>query len=144
MSSTPQQLAAKMIEKTDSQLLDMFPNANEWTAEALHAARAELQSRNIPVPEAAPPPPNLDWEITARGRKRYLRATTFDKLISLVFPGWGLLVGLIAGLKGERKRAITMIIIGLIPISIGICQRVRIELLPGDPKEETGWILISK
>ena len=52
--NTSQQLAEKVAEKSDHQLLDMFPKACDWTPEALDAARTELQKRNIAIPTAAP------------------------------------------------------------------------------------------
>lgn len=35
----------------------MFARPGDWTPEALEAARAELRTRNLPVPDAAPPEP---------------------------------------------------------------------------------------
>lgn len=40
------------------------------------------------------------------------KATTGDLVLSVLLPGWGVLVGLIALVKGEGKRAATMIGIG--------------------------------
>lgn len=52
-------LATKMVEKTDAQLLDMFAEPSEWTQEALDAARAELRQRAVPLPpEPAQPVPS--------------------------------------------------------------------------------------
>jgi hypothetical protein len=101
--NTPQQLAEKKAEKTDAQLLDMVPTANDWTPEALDAGRAELQKRNLPIPPAASPPPNLDFAINPSGRKPLLTARTLDILISIIIPGWGVLAGFMALLKGEKK-----------------------------------------
>ena len=51
-----------MAEKSDVELLDMFDSPNDWKPEALNAARAELQRRNvaIPSPEVPVPPPIAD------------------------------------------------------------------------------------
>ena len=51
-----------MAEKSDVELLDMFESPNDWKPEALNAARAELQRRNvaIPSPEVPAPPPIAD------------------------------------------------------------------------------------
>lgn len=49
-----------MAEKSDRELLDMFQSPDDWTAEALDAARAELQKRNVALPsadESVVPPP---------------------------------------------------------------------------------------
>jgi len=46
------------------------------------------------------------------GRKRFPKATTGDIILSVLLPGWGVLIGLIALCKGEKKRAVTMIAIG--------------------------------
>ena len=45
---------------------------------------------------------------------KYTKATTVDIVLSIILPGWGVLVGLIALLKGEVKRAGTMISIGIL------------------------------
>jgi hypothetical protein len=49
------------------------------------------------------------------GRKQYLKATGLDIAISILLPGWGLIVGAMAFfIKGEKKRGATMMIIGAI------------------------------
>jgi hypothetical protein len=45
--NTPQEFAGLMAEKTDQQLRDMFGRRDDWSPQALDAARAELQRRNI-------------------------------------------------------------------------------------------------
>ena len=45
-----------MAEKTDQQLRDMFVRPADWSSQALDAARAELQKRNLPPIEIAPQP----------------------------------------------------------------------------------------
>ena len=123
-----QTLAEKMAEKPDQHLHDMLARPADWTPEALDAAKKELErrgieNRSIPVPDAAPPPlPIPDCELTPSGRKRFLKATTTDIVISLILPGWGVIVGFIALLKGESRRAATM-------IAIGICVFVAIAAL---------------
>ena len=144
MSPTPQQLTTTMANKTTPELQEMFAKATDWTPDAIKAASAELLKRGIPVPAAAPPPPNLDYEITASGRKRYLKATTFDILISICIPGWGVLVGFMAFFKGEGRRAMTMIILGLIPISIGLYQRFHLGMHEDPHADPGGWILIPR
>ncbi len=61
-----------------------------------------------------------DYELTPNGQKRFLKATTFDILISIILPGWGIIVGLIAFFKGEKKRASTMIDVGICIILLSI------------------------
>lgn len=46
--------------------------------------------------------------------KRLEQATGGDIALSIMFPGWGVLIGLIALIKGERKRAGTMIGLGVV------------------------------
>jgi len=121
MSPTPQQPAEKMAEKTDQQLLDMLAKPSDWTPAALDAARTELQKRNIRVVEVAPQiPPNTTYVVTSSGRKRFLKATTFDIILSIFLPGWGVIVGLIGLCKGEGKRGATMIAIGTCSLLIAI------------------------
>ena len=67
------------------------------------------------------PPPNADYEILPNGRKRFLKATGLDIVISIFLPGWGLIVGAMAFLiKGEKKRGATMMIIGAIVLFLVI------------------------
>jgi hypothetical protein len=49
---------------------------------------------------------------------KYEKATTGDIILSITLPGWGVLIGLIALLKGEFKRAWTMIGIGIALLAI--------------------------
>ena len=128
MGPTSKHLAQEMSEKSDQALLDMFTNAGDWTPEALDAAREELDKRNIPVPDAVFPeaPESSLYEITPSGRKRLLRATGVDILISVFLPGWGVIVGGIAYVvKRERKRGITMMAIGVAVIILLIASRTR-------------------
>lgn len=37
------------------------------------------------------------------------KATTSDIVLSLIIPGWGFLIGLIALIKAEVKRGLTML-----------------------------------
>ena len=45
--NTPQDIEQKIAERTDEELLAMFGQRDDWTPEALEAARIELQKRNI-------------------------------------------------------------------------------------------------
>jgi len=47
----PPELADQMTKKSDAELQLMFAREEEWTPQALGAARAELQKRNIVIPE---------------------------------------------------------------------------------------------
>ena len=53
-------------------------------------------------------------------RKRLSKATTGDIILSVLLPGWGVLIGLIALCKGEKKRAVTMIAIGVCVLALVI------------------------
>jgi hypothetical protein len=44
------ELARRMAEKSDLELLDMFESPDDWKAESLNAARAELHKRNVAIP----------------------------------------------------------------------------------------------
>ncbi len=103
----------------------MFTKAHDWTPEALAAAGSELQRRGLPVPEASPPPRNFDHEILPDGRKRFLRATMVDVLVSLFLPSWGLIVGFMALLKGEGKRGLTMMGLGIVSVAVVVYLRQR-------------------
>lgn len=74
---------------------------------------AQAKSKLLLQPQT--PTPNADYEILPDGRKRFLKATGVDIIISIFFPGWGLIVGAFAFFaKGEKKRGATMMIIGAI------------------------------
>jgi len=48
-----------------------------------------------------------------------LKATVVDIIISVILPGWGLIVGALAFFaKGEKKRGATMMIIGAFITSV--------------------------
>ncbi|MBL9114338.1 MAG: hypothetical protein JNJ83_04975 [Verrucomicrobiaceae bacterium] len=66
-------LESVMAEKTDAQLLDMFPNANDWTPQALDVAREELSKRGLPIPAVKLPPQPTRPNGKAAGR--YAAAT---------------------------------------------------------------------
>jgi len=85
----PPELTDRMVEKSDAELQLMFAKAEEWTPQALDAARAELQKRSIAIPKLPPPPPQLS---EAERRKKRLKR-----------DGWLLLIGgLIASSIVER------------------------------------------
>lgn len=58
-------------------------------------------------------PPTLDYAYTPDGKKRYLKATVGDIILSVILPFYGLAIGLIALCKGEKARAFTMLTIGV-------------------------------
>ena len=53
-------------------------------------------------------------------RKKFEKATTGDIILTLILPGWGVLIGIIALIKGERKRARTIIVLGILCIMFWI------------------------
>ena len=74
--STPVQLAEQMTGKTNDELLAILNAPAEWTPEALAAARAELDGREVrPVaaaeakPEPAWPPEDINQQILVELRK---------------------------------------------------------------------------
>jgi hypothetical protein len=44
--------------------------------------------------------------------RQFEKATTGDIILSVILPGFGVLIGLMALCRGERKRATTMISVG--------------------------------
>lgn len=61
--NTPEDLAQKMAAKSDRELLAMFTSPNDWTAEALDSAKAELRKRGLDSSGERPPsgsPPEID------------------------------------------------------------------------------------
>src|SRR6266511_1289633 len=61
MGPVDPELARKIAETSDLELLDMFESPDDWRPESLNAARAELRKRNVAIPSrdesAAPPIP---------------------------------------------------------------------------------------
>lgn len=62
--------------------------------------------------------PEAVTQQAAPAKTRLAKATVGDIILSLVIPGWGVLIGLIALIKREFKRGLTMIILGVIMIAI--------------------------
>jgi hypothetical protein len=52
-------------------------------------------------------------------RQKFENATQGDIALSIFLPGWGVIIGIIALLKGEKQRAVTMIGIGIVVLFIG-------------------------
>lgn len=67
---------------------------------------------------------NMPQELAEKkdGRKRLSKATRGDIILSVLLPGWGVLIGLIALCKGEKKRAVTMIAIGVCVLAVIIAS----------------------
>ena len=63
------------------------------------------------------------YEILPNGKKRYLKATVGDYIFTILLPFWGLLIGSIAILRGEKKRGQTMFL-------LGVAVLILIALLP--------------
>jgi peptidoglycan/LPS O-acetylase OafA/YrhL len=58
------------------------------------------------------------YEILPNGKKRYLRATAVDIIFSILLPFWGFLIGAIALARGEQKRGLTMVLIGIAGLAL--------------------------
>ena len=58
-------------------------------------------------------PEETGYEILANGKKRYLKATVGDIAFCILLPFWGLLIGGIALARGEAKRGLTMMLLGV-------------------------------
>ena len=96
-----EKLAGVMAGKTNQELLEMFPRANDWTPEALDAARGELQKRNTPIPPDTPEPTNSMFRITAMrdAPVPFGRRFLFGVLLPL-----GVLIGTLAIHNALRHR----------------------------------------
>ncbi|HEY3645379.1 MAG TPA: hypothetical protein VGM16_08585 [Gammaproteobacteria bacterium] len=55
---------------------------------------------------------------SAPAKSRLQKATIGDIALSVIIPGWGILIGLIALIKREFKRGLTMIAIGVVMVAI--------------------------
>ena len=75
--------------------------------------------------EAPAPPPakgTSEQKPQTSDPKRFEKATTGDIILSVILPGWGILIGLMALCKGEKQRAKTM-------MGIGACLLVALILI---------------
>ncbi len=105
----PQDLAQRIADKHNDELLAMLASPDDWTPEALEAAKAELRARNVDtgIPAAlakqdvaavtAPPP---DWNSEEIRKKRYDYLVVFLLMIitSIVGSGFGMNIGFLANL----------------------------------------------
>lgn len=65
-----------------------------------------------------------DRGMTLIDRPRFRTASLVDMLISLVLPGWGVVVGAVASSKGEQRRGQTMIWFGIICIIMVVIFKI--------------------
>lgn len=63
--------------------------------------------------------------------KKSKPATTFDIVISCIFPFAGVVVGIVALFKGERRRAKTMLIISICLLVVFVIFRTTELMRPG-------------
>jgi len=123
-----QEVAAWMRRRPTEELLAVWRenDRKKWSDTAIEAARKTLVERGVALPpQQMPPEPTPPGESqtvatpTKRPRRqRFERATAGDVVLSVVLPGWGILVGLTALCKGERKRAVTIIVIGACVLAV--------------------------
>ncbi len=78
-------LNEQMAGKTDQQLVAMFSKPDDWTPEALDAARAELQNRKVPIPP--PPPPPSGEEMRQQRKRDFKRIGWFLLIVGLIASG---------------------------------------------------------
>ena len=121
----PRTLSEQMGGKTDQQLQDLVAEPAGWSQEALDAAKAELQQRNL-TPIDPTPPETGGYQLMPRDR-RHRRPVTSDFILCMLVPGWGVLVGAIAWfIKGEKTRGKTMMTIGFgIFLLLGLMSFLR-------------------
>ena len=67
--AAPRDLAKKMAEKPYQELLAMFASPEDWTAEALNCARAELRKRGLDCPGERSPLVQEPSETVDRGER---------------------------------------------------------------------------
>ncbi len=90
--SAPQDLPQQMAAKTDRELVAMFESPGDWATEALTAARAELQKRNIDTTRIEDAPircPRMQTSSTdiSQGRRYKLLCIPWLVTIAVTFPG---------------------------------------------------------
>ncbi len=120
----------QMAKMTEQELIQIVNNPADWLPDALNAAKAEILKRGIDINN---PIHNdslylREKERTRMGLKkvRLEQATTGDIIISIILPIIGLIIGVLALFKGEKKRAFTMISIGGWPIYLVIILELLI------------------
>jgi len=75
-------------------------------------------NKNEPEPEEG-----KAYIILENGKKHYVKATVIDIIFSLILPFWGLVIGLVAIARGEKKRGQTMALIGVVGLLIFAAMR---------------------
>lgn len=65
--------------------------------------------------------------ITPAWRKPYVRASTGDWIFTVLVPGFGIILGLRALFRGEGKRGMTMIIVGVVTIALALLIRSAMD-----------------
>jgi hypothetical protein len=96
-----------MKDKTTGELISIWTknDRTKWSDSSFEAIKQVLTKRGVPLPQQ-----NLHTTLSVTSHDR---ATAIDIIISIIFPLGGIVVGLIALCKGEKKRAITMFAIGI-------------------------------
>jgi hypothetical protein len=131
-TKTMDEITQSMGQKTTEELLAIWGknDRKEWSDDAFEAIRQVLTERNVSI--LAQPPPYAEKKAPERivtysvgghvvhTGKFHEKATGLDIFISVILPGWGIIVGLLALCKREKKRAITMIVIGACALLIWI------------------------
>jgi hypothetical protein len=73
---------------------------------------------------------DVPYEVLPSGRKRYTRATVVDIVLSVILPLWGLVIGGLALVKGERKRGFTMIGVGAVFTTLAVLYQLYNASIP--------------
>jgi hypothetical protein len=123
-----QEVAAWMSRRPTEEVLAVWRenDRKKWSDAAIEAAKKTLVERGVALPpQLMPPEPRPPGESQTLAtpkkrprRQRFEKATLGDVVLSVVLPGWGILVGLTVLCKGERKRAATMIVIGACVLAV--------------------------
>ena len=126
--NTLQELKDQMAGMTDAELQKMFARQEDWTPQALDAARVELQRRSIAIPEP-PKPPLPEAESCGQpstapllcGVSRVLSLLAVVILVGLNTIGWGssFVQDSLRGGGGLGQIWTPSALLGLIAISTG-------------------------
>jgi hypothetical protein len=84
-------------------VISTFSHLN-WPEQPDTLRRAMPLTAGANMPDSKPPVPAK--------KAKLQKATLGDIILSMILPTWGVIVGVIALIKGERKRAATMIALG--------------------------------
>jgi hypothetical protein len=134
--SAEQELEVQMEKKTDQELLDMVSDTHGWFPKTLDAARAELQRRNVALPQqpvrtqSGKSTTFRSQRTTQKKRIAHISIHQTSKVLAILYVVLGLLfipIGVILIISGQMVMGIIYVLMPFIygivgyPLVAGMC-----------------------